>query len=230
MKKLHRPASLLIAALLVVSLAACGGKPAATPTPGNGDTIGDIGATSTPAPTPTVEPTPAPTLAPTPKPTLAPTPKPTAKPTPKPTAKPTPAPTPTPAPADGVVDLKAFYDTITTTYEFPSLLDMDTAVLDGFYPGLTAISTKQLVAKCSMISANATEFMLIECEKEEDIETIKTLFATRKQAQIDGGAWYPSCIEMWEAAQIVTNGRYAMLIAHENSADISTSFTALFTK
>jgi len=79
---------ILILAVLMALLVACGAKP--TPEP-----------TATPAPTATPEPTatPVPTATPTPEPTDAPTPVPTDTPTPAPTDTPTPESEPSPTPA-----------------------------------------------------------------------------------------------------------------------------------
>lgn len=103
MKK--RLMALLGAALLLFSLAACGGEPSSgTRTAGFSISTAEPVSVPTekPTPTPTAEPTSAPTEKPTPAPTEEPTPKPTEKPTPTPTEKPTPKPTekPTPKPTE----------------------------------------------------------------------------------------------------------------------------------
>ena len=97
MKK--RILSMLLAALLMLSLSACNGV--------NIDAIKELIASRTTIPTPapatpipTLEPviTPEPTPMPAPIPTIVPTPVPTPIPTPSPTPVPTPEPTPTPEP------------------------------------------------------------------------------------------------------------------------------------
>lgn len=227
MKTLQRAAAFLLATVMCLAmLAGCGKTNEPTPTPTSTAQGADIETPATPTPTAT----PAPTAEPTPEPTAAPTPtpKPTPVPTPKPTPTPTPAPTPTPTPEADTVDLKAFYDAVNATYAMSNQSDMDTATLDAFYAGLTAISAKQLIAKMPMISAAVSEIILIECENADDVETVKSIFATRKQAQVDGGAWYPASIATWGDAQIVSNGSFVMLVAHESAADIAASFNALF--
>lgn len=67
-------------------------------------------------------------------------------------------------------------------------MDMDSVALDNFYPGLTAVSTKQIVAKMAMITASANEIVLIECENESDVSAVQAILQARKQAQVDGGA------------------------------------------
>ena len=98
MKK--RILSIVLAALLMLSLAACsgiggqirsivGGRGTA-PTPAPPTPLPTLAPTLTPAPTPMPTPTPTPAPTPTPRPTPAPTPVPTPVPTPAPTPVPTP--------------------------------------------------------------------------------------------------------------------------------------------
>lgn len=91
--------AVVLALVLAVGLAACGGQNEAVedvPTPE--PTAPVETATPTPAPTPTPTATPTPTPEPTPEPTPTPTPEATPVPTPKATPKPTPKATPTNAP------------------------------------------------------------------------------------------------------------------------------------
>ena len=142
-----------------------------------------------------------------------------------PSAEPSPSPSPSTAPG---VDLTAFYNTLVSTYDFASMMEMDTVALDNFYPGLSAISANQLVAQMAMITSSANEIVLIECANGSDVDTVRSIFETRKQTQADGGAWYPATIEQWGNAQICVSGNYVMLICHANAADIAASFYALF--
>ena len=98
MKK--RILSIVLAALLMLSLTACsgicgqirsivGGRGTA-PTPAPPTPLPTLAPTLTPAPTPVPTPTPTPAPTPTPRPTPAPTPVPTPVPTPAPTPVPTP--------------------------------------------------------------------------------------------------------------------------------------------
>ncbi len=229
MNRSTRNLSLAIALCLVFLLAACGNAKD-TPTPEPTETAKvetTVPPTATPEITPEPSEAPEPTSPPTPAPTAAP-PKPTAAPTPAPTVEPTQD--PNGQPENASIDLQAFYDTITSSYTFSSLGDMDSTILDAYYAGLTAISSKQFIAKMAMISASPDEFVLIECENADDAATAASIFEARKQAQVDGGAWYPATIAVWENAQIITNGNYVMLISHESAADIASSFNALFTE
>ena len=107
-------------------------------------------------------------------------------------------------------------------------MDMDSVALDNYYPGLTAISAKQLIAKMPMITASAHEIVLIECANESDAAAVQAIFEARRQAQVDGGGWYPATIEAWTGAQICVHGPYVMLVCHDNAAEIAAAFNALF--
>ena len=258
-----RITSLLLIAVMLLCLAACGNEAEEPSAPA--DDIGDIASTvaptSTPTPEPeeTVEPSPSATPEASPTPAITPTPSPT--PAPTGAAAPTPLP-PSEAPAeteqpaesappaessepapdesaepsvepevggDGI-NLHNFYDSISSTYEFSSMMDMDTEIMDAYYPGLSAVSTAQFVGKIAMITASANELVLIECASSDDVAAVQAILETRKQTQVDGGAWYPESISMWESAQICVNGNYLMLVSHANAADIAAEFNALFSE
>ena len=234
MKIIYRSASLLLALIMCLAmLTGCGKKNETEATPAPTEQGSDIEESASPAPAetpePTAQPSAVPTAAPaTPEPTPAATAKPMATPTPTPAPTPAATPSPTPPPENGGIDLQAFYNAVNATYDMSNQSDMDTASLDAYYPGLSAIASKQFIAKMPLISAAVSEIILIECENESDVETVKSIFATRKQAQVDGGSWYPASIETWGSAQIVANGSFVMLVAHESAADIADSFNALF--
>lgn len=251
MKTAKRILALTLSLLMLAALAACGSSAEDGASPSD-EVIGDIASSAAPTAKPSASPSPTPEQ--TPEPTPEETPEPTAQATPAPTPTPaqpseTPtAPSETPAapsetPADpsaqpsepaeggsesGSVDLGAFFTTITGTYEFASLSDMDSTMLDNYYPGLTAVSTLQLIAKMPMITASANEIVLIQCENADDVATVQAILEARKQAQADGGAWYPESVALWASAEICVSGNYLMLVAHQNASDIADSFYALF--
>lgn len=238
MKLTRRITALALALLMLTALAACGSSSDDPASPSD-EVIGDVASSAAPSESPeaseepeeSAEPTPTPTPVPTPTPTPAPTPTPvpSVQPTEQPVApSETPDAQPSENPDSESVDLSAFYDTVTSSYEFASLSDLDSTMLDTYYPGLTAVSTLQLIAKMPMISASGHEIVLIQCENSDDVATVQAILEARKQAQVDGGAWYPETTAIWEAAQICVSGNYLMLISHENAADIADSFYALF--
>lgn len=235
--KLRRITALALALVMLLALAACGSKAPDDVSPS--DEIGDIANTYAPDETPEAtdeaeepEQTAEPTTEPTPEPTPTPVP-----PTPTP-VPPTQAPVTTEPPAESTdapsegdgesVDLSAFYSSISSSYEFASLMDLDSAMLDAYYPGLTAITTLQLIAKVPMITASGHEIVLVQCENEDDAATVQSILAARKQSMIDGGAFYPATVELWQNAEICVSGCYLMLVSHDNAADIASSFYALF--
>lgn len=238
MKLTRRITALALALLMLTALAACGSSSDDPASPSD-EVIGDVASSAAPSESPEAseepeesdEPTPTPTPVPTPTPTPAPTPTPvpSVQPTEQPVApSETPGAQPSENPDGESVDLSAFYDTVTSSYEFASLSDLDSTMLDTYYPGLTAVSTLQLIAKMPMISASGHEIVLIQCENSDDVATVQAILEARKQAQVDGGAWYPETTAIWESAQICVSGNYLMLISHENAADIADSFYALF--
>lgn len=238
MKLTRRITALALALLMLTALAACGSSSDDPASPSD-EVIGDVASSAAPSESPeaseepeeSAEPTPTPTPVPTPTPTPAPTPTPvpSVQPTEQPAApSETPDAQPSENPDSESVDLSAFYDTVTSSYEFASLSDLDSTMLDTYYPGLTAVSTLQLIAKMPMISASGHEIVLIQCENSDDVATVQAILEARKQAQVDGGAWYPETTAIWESAQICVSGNYLMLISHENAADIADSFYALF--
>lgn len=243
MKITRRITALALALLMIAALAACGSS-SDDPTSPSDEVIGDVASSAAPSESPepsdepeeTAEPTPTPTPTPTPAPTAQPTPAPTPTPSAQPSDKPvepsdapvSPSTQPSEEPSSGSVDLSAFFSTVTSTYEFASLSDLDSTMLDNYYPGLTAISTLQLIAKMPMISASGHEIVLIQCENSDDVATVQSILEARKQTQVDGGAWYPETTALWEKAEICVSGNYLMLVSHENAADIAASFYALF--
>lgn len=123
--------------------------------------------------------------------------------------------------------LATFMETVMSTYEFSVMGDFDAELLEGFYPGIGAISTVTAIGKMSMISASSHEIVLVECENADDVASVIAIMEARKTSQAEGGAWYPENIEQWTNAQIVSNGNYVMLIVHPDSDAIATSFNAL---
>ena len=133
-------------------------------------------------------------------------------------------------------DLTAFYEeTVASIIEekgeenFPMMMPLEGEMLDGFYPGLSEIVTKQCVAYAPAMSAVAAEFVLVEVENAEDVEKAQEILQARIDAQIAGGAWYPETIEGWEKnSQLAVNGNSLMLVVWEDSEAIVESFNGLF--
>ena len=167
--------------------------------------------------------------------------KPESKPAEKPAENPTtpaekPAQNPAEKPAESKsVDLAAFFETFASGENRPAMMQADGEVLDAFYPGLSAIKTKQCGVYTAMISAAVGELALVEVENAADVQAVKDIFQARINYQVGddqnpGGAWYPQTIEGWKnGSRIVSNGNYVMLIAlSEGADDVVNSFNDLF--
>ena len=252
--------ALLLALSMLAALTACGGKKDDAGTPEQEVTAGDVdGTVDQPQETPeageeasetqngdgsTVENLPAdPAEEPeggnapadtTQKPESKPVEKPVQKPAEKPAEKPAQKPAEKPAESKSV-DLAAFFETFASGENRPAMMQADGEVLDAFYPGLSAIKTKQCGVYTAMISAAVGELALVEVENSADVQAVKDIFQARINYQVGddenpGGAWYPQTIEGWKnGSRIVSNGNYVMLIAlSEGADDVVNSFNALF--
>lgn len=141
--------------------------------------------------------------------------------------------TPAQKPAAGGVDLNAFYTSLVDTYgeNFPANMNLAEMqdMLDSFYPGLSGLATKQLMIYQPMMGAVVCEIALVEVENASDVETVKTIFQDRITAQVDGGAWYPESIEGWKSnSRVVANGNCVMLIAYSECDAVVDAFNGLF--
>lgn len=142
----------------------------------------------------------------------------------------TPSETPS-APAAGSVDLNAFYESIAASQgeNWPFMMLAEGEMLDGFFPGLSAIATKQCYAYLPAMSAVAAEVVLVEVENASDVEEVKAILQARIDAQVAGGAWYPETIEGWEKnSRIVTNGNCVMLAVYSDVEALVSGFNGLF--
>ena len=132
-------------------------------------------------------------------------------------------------PAETQVDLSAFYTTVTGKYEFGMLSLADAATMDGVYPGLSAVSTKQCLPYVNMMTMNTSEIVLVEVSNSGDVAAVKAALQSRIDAQVAGGAWYPSAIEVWQNnSRIVSNGNYVMMVVNPDCDAIVSDFNALF--
>ena len=140
---------------------------------------------------------------------------------------------------DKTVDLTAFYNTLAEEYGWAEdaassgeedimMMNLEGDMLEGSYPGLADVATKQLIAKAPMISAVVNEIVLAECGTEEDAATAASILQDRVDAQAEGGAWYPESMETWSNAQVVQNGTYvAMIATADHQEEIAEQFNAL---
>ena len=149
--------------------------------------------------------------------------------------KPEEAPVVTPeveVPAAGT-DLNAFYLSLMDTYgeNFPATMNVCESIemLDTFYPGLSAIDTKQMMIYQPMMGAVVCEIALVEVTNSADVDAVKAILQGRIDTQVEGGAWYPESIEGWKSnSRIVTNGNCLMMIAYSECDAVVEAFNGLF--
>ena len=130
------------------------------------------------------------------------------------------------------VDLSTFYESQTTAYgegNFPAMMALDGDALDVMYPGLSDLKPKQCLVYMPMISAVAAEYALVEVSSADQVETVKSIFQSRIDYQVEQGAFYPATVEKWQnSTRIVSNGNYVMLVCFDRCDDAVSSFNALF--
>ena len=128
------------------------------------------------------------------------------------------------------VDLAAFYETVSAGDNFPAMAALTGDTLDALYPGLNDLKPKQCLVYTPMISAVGAEIALVETASAGDVQTVKDIFQSRIDYQIEQGAFYPATVEAWKnSTKIVSNGNYVMLVCMNGGCDgIVSSFNALF--
>lgn len=130
-------------------------------------------------------------------------------------------------------DLTAFYNDLVAQYgeNFPANMDVTEMpdMVEGFFPGLTAIETNQCLIYQPMMGAVVCEIALIEVANADDVKAVEDILNARITAQVDGGAWYPESIEGWQNnSRVVSNGNYVMMIAYDQCDAIVDAFNDLF--
>ena len=94
--------------------------------------------------------------------------------------------------------------------------------------GIPAGSFEQVVAFFPMITSPDT-LVVGKLADGADVDAVKEILQARVDAQVEGGAWYPSAIDVWQNnSRIVSNGSYVMLIVHPDCDAIVSDFNALF--
>ena len=133
------------------------------------------------------------------------------------------------SPTDNKVDLSAFYTTESGKYEFGMITLADAELAANVYPGLFDIASEQCLPYINMMTMNTSEIVLVQVTNSSDVDKVKSILQSRIDAQVEGGAWYPSAIEAWQNnSRIVSNGNYIMMVVHESCDSIVSDFNALF--
>lgn len=134
-----------------------------------------------------------------------------------------------PLDADGFATGPAVVDLTVDNSDFGISAEDGLAMLDMYFPGLTAVETNQLHVFYCPMSFSAFEVILVELTNEADVETVKTIMQERINAQINGGAWYQEAIDGWQNdSRIVTNGNYVMMAVGADCDKFVERFNAQF--
>lgn len=114
------------------------------------------------------------------------------------------------------------------------MTSIEADMLESYYPGLSDLTTKQLVAKIPMMSSIVNEMVFVQCETEEDAAKAAEILQARIAYQVGdetnpGGALYPESVAAWEKAQVIQEGTYvAMVASAEHQAEIVEQFQQQF--
>lgn len=130
-------------------------------------------------------------------------------------------------------DLSAFLEDVTSKQE-AAMETLPADALETFYPGISDIETTQCVGATALISAVASEILLVEVTNADDVAKVEEIMNQRISAQVGngtspGGAWYPETMEQWENnSRVVSVGNSVMLVVMDNADEIVTEFQNLF--
>lgn len=151
------------------------------------------------------------------------------EPEPEPAPEPEPTPEPEVAPESSSASVTGFYQSVTSQNEFGMLQEVTGEFLANFFPGMSGVSTNQQQIYMAAMTATPVEFAIVEVASGSDVDTVKSIFNTRIQTQIDGGAFYPDTIEGWKNnSRVVSKGNFVMMIVHENCDAIVSLFNGTF--
>ena len=128
------------------------------------------------------------------------------------------------------VDLTGFYNALAEKYGWgDDMMDLDSDMLEMYYPGLGDIAAKQFLAKAPVMSYAVNEYVFMQCENEDDAAQAAKILQTRIDSQADGDAFYPETIDQWKAAKVLQNGAYvAMIASGEHQTEIEDAWNAQF--
>ena len=110
--------------------------------------------------------------------------------------------------------------------EYPMFPVEDAEELEGLYPGLSAIETKQVVAYQPPVSGFGCELAMVEVANADDVAKVEEIMNARISYQVGdgtspGGAWYPETMDQWENnSRVVSVGNSVMLVVMDNADDL----------
>ena len=125
-------------------------------------------------------------------------------------------------------DLSAFLEDVTSKQE-AAMETLPADALETFYPGISDIETKQCTGATALISAVASEILLVEVANADDVAKVEEIMNARISYQVGDGAWYPETMEQWQNnSRVVSVGNSVMLVVMDNADEIVTEFENLF--
>ncbi len=128
------------------------------------------------------------------------------------------------------VDLKqAAEDAIATLGdELPLFPVEDAAELEGLYPGLAAVETRQIVAYQPPISGFGCELVMVEVANAADVETVRGILQQRVDSMANDTT-YPENTPAWKNNSAVTvNGNYVVMGVLPEGVTLPAAFKAEF--
>jgi len=127
------------------------------------------------------------------------------------------------------IDLNAFYTQVTGSYELPGSLGLleDDELVENYFTGLTAIECTQKVIYFNMMMVNNGEIAMAEVANGSDVEAVKAIFQSRVDYMVEGGAFYPAAVEIWENnARVVSVGNFVLMVVSDSCDNIVSDFEA----
>ena len=128
------------------------------------------------------------------------------------------------------VDLKqAAEDAIATLGdEMPLFPVEDAAELEGLYPGLAAVETRQIVAYQPPVSGFGCELVMVEVASVADVETVRGILQQRVDSMANDTT-YPENTPAWKNNSAVTvNGNYVVMGVLPEGVTLPAAFKAEF--
>ena len=128
------------------------------------------------------------------------------------------------------VDLKqAAEDAIATLGdELPLFPVEDAAELEGLYPGLAAVETRQIVAYQPPVSGFGCELVRVEVASAADVETVRGILQQRVDSMANDTT-YPENTPAWKNNSAVTvNGNYVVMGVLPEGVTLPAAFKAEF--
>ena len=119
------------------------------------------------------------------------------------------------------VDLSAFYQQITETYELPQMTEVTDELLDAYFPGLSSADMTQRVMYVPLMNVTATEILLVQAADAEAADVVEDAFNDRLiQLDQQWKLYLPDQYELVQAASVYRQGLYVALIVSEYQDDI----------